>query len=429
VEASEPEPDGMLVNPWPGRRVDLTRNGRKVETIVGDRFTLKTAAHEELDISANSRNASAMNLRLAMLTGFALGMTALEAATAEARPRRPDVWAVYYAWYETATGSHGRWTQWSADQRANPSPKPKSKAEPLIGYYDSDNPDAVRWHVRLAKAAGIEAFLVSWWGGANISGAAFEKTILPVAAEEKFKVALCSELAQFHHDLKTLTQQTAEVLRRTKDSPAYLRVDGKPLVYLYQVPFDPKLTPQTFAELRHGVEAEVGPVYWMMDKVTNVGDRGLDFPAEWLRIPEIPMFGFYGTFSVKRIWKYDDLVPHYTRLVRQAHAAGKKVFLPAHPGHDNRGFRPDDFFVIPRDDGATLRGYLRAATDAGADAVLLTSFNEWPETTIVEPSSSWPDPYLYLKILADWKGMTFIPPPLPEPRAVKKAVSNQPEGP
>jgi hypothetical protein len=45
------------------------------------------------------------------------------------------------------------------------------------------------------------------------------------------------------------------------------------------------------------------------------------------------------------------------RLARQARTAGKKVFLPAHPGHDNNGFRPDDFFVIPREDGATLRGY------------------------------------------------------------------------
>lgn len=32
-----------------------------------------------------------------------------------------------------------------------------------------------------------------------------------------------------------------------------------------------------------------------------------------------------------------------------------------------------------------------------------SSFNEWPETTVAEPSSSWSDPYLYLKILAEWK--------------------------
>jgi hypothetical protein len=302
---------------------------------------------------------------------------------------------------------------WSDDKTASENPKPKSKAQPLIGYYDSDDREAVRWHVKLAQAAGIDAFLVSWWGGANISGAAWENVIVPIAAAEGFKVALCSELAQFHHDVNALAGQMAGVLRRTMGSPAYLRMEGKPVVYLYQVPFAPKLTPETFAQLSRGVEAEVGPVYWLMDKVTNAANRGLAFPPAWLEIPGIPMFGFYGTFSVRRMWTCEELSPHYARLTQQAHAAGKKVFLPVHPGHDNSGFRPDDFFVIPRDDGRTLRGYLRAATNAGADAVLVTSFNEWPETTVVEPSSSWPDPYLYLRILAEWKGIVFSPPPLP----------------
>ena len=102
-----------------------------------------------------------------------------------AAERKPALWAVYYAWYQTGATS-SMWTVEGTD-------KPRSKAQPLIGYYDSDNPEIVRWHIRLAKAAGIDAFLVSWLGGANISGRAFEKVILPVAAEEKFQVALCSE--------------------------------------------------------------------------------------------------------------------------------------------------------------------------------------------------------------------------------------------
>jgi len=327
-------------------------------------------------------------------------------ATLYAADNKPSLWTVYYAWYQTG----GKSSMWTVDGTT----KPRSKAQPLIGYYDSDNPDVVHWHVRLAKAAGIEAFLVSWWGGANISGAVFEKTILPVAAEEKFKVAMCCELAQFHHDVNALARDMAGVLKRVKDNPAYLYMDGKPVVYLYQVPFDPKLTPETYAELTGKIEEEIGPVYWVMDKIGNAKDGNLIFPEPWLKIPEIPMIGFYGTFSVRRIWKYDELAPHYARLVKQAHAAGKKAFLPAHPGHDNSGFRPNDFFVIPRDDGATLRGYLRAITDAGADVALITSFNEWPETTIVEPSSSWNDPYFYLKLLAEWKGLAFTAPPLPE---------------
>jgi hypothetical protein len=83
-----------------------------------------------------------------------------------------------------------------------------------------------------------------------------------------------------------------------------------------------------------------------------------------------------------------------------------------HPGHDNSHF-VDQPYVMPRRDGETLRDYLRAATDAGADFVMVTSWNEWPESTVVEPSSSWPDPYHYLKILAAWKGVTFTPAPPP----------------
>jgi hypothetical protein len=44
---------------------------------------------------------------------------------------------------------------------------------------------------------------------------------------------------------------------------------------------------------------------------------------------------------------------------------------------------------------------------------MVTSWNEWPESTVIEPSSSWSDPYQYLKIVAEWKGVTFTQPPLP----------------
>jgi hypothetical protein len=51
------------------------------------------------------------------------------------------------------------------------------------------------------------------------------------------------------------------------------------------------------------------------------------------------------------------------------------------------------------------------ATGAGAGTDLLTSFNEWPETIVVEPSSSWKAPCLFLKIVAEWKDLEFTPSP------------------
>ncbi len=335
---------------------------------------------------------------------------AVPAAVKPAARRAPPLWAMYYLWYSTEQGPRKQAAMWVNDRATGGVPgTPRGKAQPLLGYYDSEDPAVARWHMRLAKASGIDAFLVDWWGGGGVGGAAFEKTVLPIAVEENFKVAMCSELAQFHQDVTKLAKETAETLKRMKDSPAYLRMEGKPVVYLYQVPFDPKLTVETFEVLRSRVERENGPVYWLFDKVTNVGNK-MDIPKEWLAVQGIPMFGFYGTFSIKREWTYERLLPDYKRVADAAHAAGKRICLPVHPGHDNSGFRPNDNFAMPRDNGETLKGYLRLATDAGADAIMLTSFNEWPETTVVEPSSSWADPYQYLKILAEWKGIPFVTP-------------------
>ena len=69
---------------------------------------------------------------------------------------------------------------------------------------------------------------------------------------------------------------------------------------------------------------------------------------------------------------------------------------------------------MPREDGGTFRGYLRAAKETGADYVCITSFNEWPETTVIEPARTWLDPYQYLKILADWNGVDFKKPEEPD---------------
>jgi hypothetical protein len=51
-----------------------------------------------------------------------------------------------------------------------------------------------------------------------------------------------------------------------------------------------------------------------------------------------------------------------------------------------------DCHVMPRCDGQTLRDYLGAACDAGADYIMVTSWNEWPEGTVIEPSADWDDP-------------------------------------
>ena len=212
----------------------------------------------------------------------------------------------------------------------------------------------------------------------------------------------------------------SRALRRYKNLPSYLRIEGRPVVYLYQVASKPGLSAAEFPRLKADVEREIGPVYWIVDKIAHDPDAQLGgdearvkcIPADWLATPDIDCFGFYSTFSHFRADTYDELIGKFRHMTQLAHKAGKKMLLPVHPGHDNSHFTNDPY-VMPRRDGQTLRDFLSAATDAGADYILVTSWNEWPETTVIEPSSSWPDPYLYLKILAEWKGLKFVAPPLP----------------
>jgi len=370
-----------------------------------------------------------------VLIGLAVPCPRIGRATPPAGRARPMLLACYYVWYRTGEDKQSPWSNWTRKEaQASPEarrtrrpgePPLSSAAYPLAGLYDSGDPAVAAWHVALAKAAGIDAFLVSWWDRFRGRDRSFETGILAAAEKHGFKVALLDERAQYHSDFAQYQQMLARALGKYKDSPAYLRVGGRPAVYLYQVAARPSLTPAKFARLKRHVESAVGPVYWIVDKIAHdpraqaagQADRVKTIPADWLAETGVDGFGFYSAFSNFRAHRYEELIGKYRHMTKLAHEAGHKMLLPVHPGHDNRRFNPQPY-LMPRRDGQTLRDYLRAAEEAGADFLLVTSWNEWPETTVVEPAATWADPYLYLRILAEWRRARFVPPP--EPPFVKR---------
>jgi hypothetical protein len=350
---------------------------------------------------------------------------------AETPPARPLLLANYYCWYHDGQRPERPFLDWTyaasetnalAKKARKPGePPPNSVFRPLVGLYDSADPRVAEWHVQLAKEAGIDAFLVDWWDTHNALDQNVDRGIVAAAQKHGFKFALLDERAQFHQKFEDYQVMLARGLKRYKDLPSYLVIDGRPVVYLYQVAAEPGLTAAEFPLLKKYVEDSVGPVYWIVDKIAHdpeaadSGDRDREkrIPADWLATPGVDCFAFYSTFSNFRAHEYEALAGKYRYLTKLAHDAGKKMLLPVHPGHDNSHF-VDKPYVMPRRDGQTLRDFLRAASDAGADYIMVTSWNEWPEATVVEPSSSWPDPHLYLKIIAEWKGVAFTAPPTPD---------------
>ena len=367
------------------------------------------------------------------------------------REQRPMILAYYYTWYTTAYGKHGKWSMWMREAPCTLYPEGTnaeiilyppairriaSCAYPLIGPYDSDTREVVRWHIRLAKAAGIDGFFVDVWGQLiDVCRRALLDVILPLAEEEGFKIAIYDEAAQFHENINDNISWAAEYLDLCKDSPAYLHIDGRPVYGVYQV-WDGRMTPEQGREYFRGVEERAGDVFWVVDRVVARpgGDRpdgiaGFQVREGWAAVEDVDAFSQYATFSTVREYRPHVLAGWYKQVVEEVHAMGRKAVVPVHAGLDSRAIQLDEVegpegthWTIPRAEGRTFRGYLHAAGSSGADISTVTSFNEWPETTNVEPSMTWPDPYLYLKILADYAGRCWQAPPLPPEDVLDPAI-------
>jgi len=133
---------------------------------------------------------------------------------------------------------------------------------------------------------------------------------------------------------------------------------------------------------------------------------------EWLKLKKVDCFGTYSYFGHWRDVTPAALEKLYSGFARQVHEAGHSVQLPFSAGHDNTAVN-DAPLVLPRREGELLKAFLRAIDAAQPDIAVVCSFNEWYEMTQVEPSATWADPYLYLKLIAQWRGRTWKAPPTP----------------
>lgn len=345
---------------------------------------------------------------------------------------QPVALAFYHPWYGTPDGSARRWFKWDSYAFPGHFHPERLKADgrhdiasgdyPLIGPYDQGDPEVVRWHFRLAKAAGLDGFLCSWWKSnqpgmmSDWQAELFEKVLLPVAQEEGFKVAVIDENAHYQRDYEQLVSRITTWLPRYARHPAYLRINGQPVWFIYQV-WDDWLTPAQAASYIATAESKVGDIYWIFDrlKVTPTGEApgvSMGVAPEWLQVKRIDCFGTYSYFGH---WR--DVTPATLRqldcgFAQQVHQAGHAVQLPFSPGHNNSAVNSSPL-VLPRQEGAVLKAFLRAIDAAKPDVAVVCSFNEWFEMTEVEPSTTWKDPYLYLKLIAQWRGKQWQAPPLP----------------
>jgi len=135
---------------------------------------------------------------------------------------RLGTFAFYYPWYGTPEVS-GYWRHWPPDGTS------KITDHPLLGFYDSNNESVIEQHIEWAKEAGIDCFIVSWWGIRSFEDNATSH-IKNVCEQNSFKFTI------YYENTSSVNQTVNDIvylLNNYANSSAWFRVDNRPVFYVY----------------------------------------------------------------------------------------------------------------------------------------------------------------------------------------------------
>jgi hypothetical protein len=268
------------------------------------------------------------------------------------------VLAYYYIWFETES-----WDRAKTDY-------------PLLGRYSSDDANVMRQHVRWAKDAGIDGFIVSWKSTEKLNRRLDQ--LVEIADAENFRLAIIYEGLNFERKPLPITQVDSDL-------------DYFINKYATHRVFEFFVNPMVIWSGTWEFSAEE-----IASVVQDKRDRLLILASEknvegYQRLAGLVDGNAYYWSSVNP-FTHEGYLEKLIAMSDAVHADGGLWVAPAAPGFDARlvgGSR-----AIDRRDGETLRAELNAALKSSPDAIGLISWNEFSENSHIEPSQEHGDQYL-----------------------------------
>jgi hypothetical protein len=238
---------------------------------------------------------------------------------------------------------------------------------------------------RLARRGGIDGFIVEW-AGDSAAGEAFDNVLR--AAESTGGVATivlplvganAARDPEQPAEQRVVLQQLREALTRA-ESPAFLRSAGVPVVFVWEA-------------------GRIGTLGWrrILDELASerrtvriVGDASMSThgSVEW---------GYYrydpNPVPTQALRRWYRSVMFDTRVLSDGDGSTPHLFAASvSPGFDDHLVRGDLHPSVDRGEGG--RRYVatwESALTASPDWVLVTSWNEWYESTSIQPSETYGD--------------------------------------
>jgi ubiquinone/menaquinone biosynthesis C-methylase UbiE len=349
----------------------------------------------------------------------------------------------YYPWYGKPAHSILGGGEWESGYTNHP----------VLGKYNSRDPQVINQHIAWAKDAGVDFFVMEWTGARTWEDITLKDYYLPASksSEVKFCVFYDSYFAlnklgtlfSYNFDdeyttSKTKGQKFLEDFEYLADTyfnhPQYLKINGRPVVIIYSA-YAFKNNSKYFEQLKINMKKRDLSLFLIADAICWAGvklsKKNLAFiwqtpPQETFKIfyrvirrlslnnlaEDIFLNKYfdgltgYNMYSANRTSNFLENVDKVYQKFYNYACLHNLCFIPTvMPGYDDRNLSGLNRPILERKEGkfygdfwAIAKKYLHPSLKIA----LITTFNEWHEGTEIEHSQEYGDYYLKLtKSFAD----------------------------
>ena len=303
---------------------------------------------------------------LGMVIAFPFFVSRVMSSTLSAepvfQPSAPFYATFYYPWYQ-APAIDGRWGGWEGHGNHPPATwfshylpdLDATQFDPSQELYSAHDPAVLYWQLRKMAEARIEVAISSWWGAGVQTDQAFAFMIGDVMQRPdnpypNLRWALYYEAESTGDPTpQAIADDLNYIATHYADEPAYLQIDGKPVIFVY---------------------------------ADNTDDAALT--QRWHEANQLAGRPFYVVLKV--FANYRNVTPQPDSWHQYAPAVRTSDQSPYSFGV-SPGFWLDTANTAPRllRDQAEFRAAVEAMVAATATWKLITTWNEWGEGTAVEP--------------------------------------------
>ncbi len=283
------------------------------------------------------------------------------------------VLAFYYPWYTTST--------WCICHMSD---------LPTIRYNSNDGATFDR-QLNWAASAGITGFISSWWGQGDTTDKNFATLLAHSATLTATTGNPFASTIYFESDApalqgtSTIVKQLKYVLAHYSNDPHFFRSHGKPVIFFWD-PLGNGRTLSMWASIRSQVDPH-NTTIWSAEGVSTSLLTVFD---------GIHLFsGGYWGLQHGTMPAVDQGFRNAVNAYNTAHHTQKIWAAGVVPGfNDTKVPGRTGTFIVPRNNGATYKTSWSAALASSPDWITITSFNEWFEGSMIEPSVTYNTEYL-----------------------------------